>query len=117
VRAGTALGQEAEDYMNSGGLVPDYLIIALVTEEIKNATLNEEGNLHVLLDGFPRTAAQARALDAAGVDVSMALDLKVPYEDIVKRASMRWIHPTSGRVYAYDYNPPKVRCFCILYKR
>jgi nucleoside-triphosphate--adenylate kinase len=102
VRAGTDLGKEAKGYMDSGGLVPDKLIIDMVLAEVKQAAADR-----VLLDGFPRTAAQAETL-GANMKVDMALNLAVPNEEIVKRASGRWIHAASGRTYAYDYNPPKV---------
>lgn len=102
VRAGSELGREAKSYMDSGKLVPDDLLIGMILKEIEAAETDR-----VLLDGFPRTKPQAEALDAK-VKIGMALNLQVPTEDIVKRASMRWVHPGSGRVYAYDYNPPKV---------
>jgi len=102
VRAGSDLGKEAKGFMDSGGLVPDKLIIDMVLAEVKQAAASK-----VLLDGFPRTAAQAESLGAS-MKVDMALNLGVPNEEIVKRASGRWIHPASGRTYAYDYNPPKV---------
>jgi adenylate kinase family enzyme len=62
---------------------------------------------HILLDGFPRTRAQADEL-AKTLTIDRALNLAVPFEEIVTRISQRWTHPGSGRVYAYDYNPPKV---------
>jgi len=102
VRAGSELGKAAKQHMDAGGLVPDELIINMVMEEVKGS-----GKEHLLLDGFPRTAAQADALGNHGIAVGMALNLAVPNEEIVKRISSRWVHPASGRTYAYDYNPPK----------
>mmetsp|Transcript_8771 Transcript_8771/g.27306 ORF Transcript_8771/g.27306 Transcript_8771/m.27306 type:complete len:238 (+) Transcript_8771:74-787(+) len=102
VRMGTPLGLKAKEFMEAGGLVPDGLIVDMVMEEIKGVE-----NKHVLLDGFPRTSAQAEAL-GKHVKVDVALNLAVPTEEIVKRTSSRWLHPASGRTYAYDYNPPKV---------
>lgn len=102
VRAGTPLGVKAKSFMDSGGLVPDDLIVDMVLAEM-NGLKTER----VLLDGFPRTGAQAEAL-GKHVKVDVALNLAVPTEDIVKRISSRWMHPGSGRTYAYDYNPPKV---------
>ena len=102
VRAGSELGTVAKKHMDAGELVPDQLIIDMVTAETASANATD-----VLLDGFPRTAAQAEALGSV-MKVDMALNLAVPYSDIVKRISSRWVHPTSGRTYAYDYNPPKV---------
>merc|ERR1712048_1324519 len=102
VRSGTELGKQAKTHMDSGSLVPDDLIINMVLQEIGGLKTDR-----VLLDGFPRTSAQAEALSKK-LKVDSALNLTVPYEDIVKRASQRWVHPASGRTYAYDYNPPKV---------
>merc|ERR1740123_1402547 len=72
------------------------------------AKLEETGPAaRVLLDGFPRTRAQAEALDAHA-KVPIALNLQVPTEEIVARTSDRWVHLPSGRVYAYSYSAPKV---------
>jgi len=103
IREGTALGKEAKSYMDSGGLVPDQLVIDMVLNKI--GEIKAAGG-RVLLDGFPRTVGQAQSLDAK-FKVDVAMNLAVPSEDIVKRISSRWTHPASGRVYAYDYNPPK----------
>lgn len=102
IRGGTALGKEAKSYMDSGGLVPDQLVINMVLGKI--GEIKASGG-RVLLDGFPRTVGQAQELDAK-FNVDVAMNLAVPTEDIVKRISSRWTHPASGRVYAYDYNPP-----------
>ena len=104
IEAGSELGKEAQTHMASGGLVPDQLIIDMVLGKIK--AIQDQGK-HVLLDGFPRTIGQAESLDSA-VKVDVALNLVVPTEDTVTRISNRWTHKPSGRVYAYDYNPPKV---------
>jgi nucleoside-triphosphate--adenylate kinase len=88
--------------MNSGGLVPDSLVIKMVVSEISKL-----GGKNILFDGFPRTMGQAQELEKA-VKIDIALNLEVPNEEIVSRISGRWTHPGSGRVYAYDYNPPKV---------
>jgi len=107
IREGTALGKEAKSYMDSGGLVPDQLVIDMVLNKI--GEIKAAGG-RVLLDGFPRTVGQAQSLDAK-FKVDVAMNLAVPNEDIVKRISSRWTHPASGRVYAYDYNPPKKEGF------
>jgi len=103
VREGTELGKEAKGFMDSGGLVPDKLIINMLMAKLKEVGTDSR----VLLDGFPRTRPQAEALDSASkVDVS--LNLQVPHEDIVQRTSDRWVHAASGRVYSYGFQPPKV---------
>jgi adenylate kinase len=101
VAAGTPLGQEAQGFMDSGGLVPDTLMVSLVKDALQQSQCE-----HVLLDGFPRTVGQAAALDAE-LKIDLALNLEVPTEEIVERISNRWVHLASGRVYAYDFNPPK----------
>jgi len=102
VRDGTDLGKEAKEYMNKGDLVPDEVMIRLVLEDSLAAIDNGK---HLLLDGFPRTIEQAKALDDS-IDIEAVVDLNIPTETIVERISDRWIHPASGRVYNYSYNPP-----------
>jgi nucleoside-triphosphate--adenylate kinase len=102
VQNSTAVGQEAKQYMDSGALVPDELIIRLVLEEVGQLPTTT----NVLLDGFPRTQAQAEALSKE-IKVDIVINLDIPQATIVERMSGRWIHMASGRVYAYDYNPPK----------
>jgi adenylate kinase len=102
-REGTALGQEAQSYMDSGKLVPDDLIIRMMDGELANVT-------DVILDGFPRTIAQAQALDELlrqkGLTAG-ALLFDVPRTDLEERLIGRWTHPASGRVYHERFNPPK----------
>ncbi len=104
VKAGTALGMEAKGYMDSGGLVPDEVIIGLVKERIQEPDC-EKG---FLFDGFPRTIPQADAMKAAGVPIDAVVDIDVPDEEIIKRMSGRRAHLASGRTYHIIYNPPKV---------
>jgi len=102
VRNETELGKEAKAYMDRGDLVPDELMISLVLEDSMDAM---KCGKHILLDGFPRTIEQAAALDE-DIDVEVVVDLNIPTETIVDRIADRWIHPGSGRVYNYSYNPP-----------
>lgn len=104
VRECTSIGMEAKKYMDQGGLVPDEVIISLVLEEAEKEF--NAGN-SLLLDGFPRTMEQAKALGES-VTVDLVVDLNVPNDTIVSRIADRWIHPDSGRVYNYEYNPPRV---------
>eukprot|EP00823_Brevimastigomonas_motovehiculus_P000198 TRINITY_DN10310_c0_g1_i1.p2 TRINITY_DN10310_c0_g1~~TRINITY_DN10310_c0_g1_i1.p2 ORF type:complete len:241 (-),score=65.91 TRINITY_DN10310_c0_g1_i1:66-788(-) len=103
VKAGTPLGKKAKEYMAKGALVPDKLIIDMVLLELK-----KYGDKHLLLDGFPRTGGQAVELDKV-LKVDVALNLDVPFDEIVTRICNRWTHLPSGRVYAYDFNPPKTK--------
>jgi adenylate kinase len=103
VKAGTELGLKAKEYMDSGGLVPDDVIIGLVKERIKEPDC-EKG---FLFDGFPRTIPQADAMKEAGVAIDAVVDINVPDEEIIKRMSGRRAHLASGRTYHIIYNPPK----------
>ena len=103
VKAGTELGLKAKGFMDSGGLVPDEVIIGLVKERIKEADC-EKG---FLFDGFPRTIPQADAMKEAGVPIDAVVDINVPDEEIIKRMSGRRAHLASGRTYHIIFNPPK----------
>jgi len=104
VKAGTPLGLEAKAFMDSGGLVPDAVIIGLVSERIKESDCANG----FLFDGFPRTIPQAEAMKDAGVGIDYVVEIDVPDEAIIERMSGRRSHPTSGRTYHVKFNPPKV---------
>jgi adenylate kinase len=104
VRAGTPLGLAAKRAMDAGQLVSDEIIVALVTERMKQPDCAHG----YLLDGFPRTIAQAQAMQAAGLRVDVLLEIEVPDADIVERMSGRRLHLPSGRTYHVRFNPPKV---------
>lgn len=103
IAAGTELGKQAKQYMDAGQLVPDEVIVGLVKERISA----DDCKNGFLLDGFPRTVAQADALKEAGVDIDAVIEIDVPDEVIVERLSGRRVHPASGRTYHIKYNPPK----------
>jgi nucleoside-triphosphate--adenylate kinase len=103
------LGKKAAEYMKHGKLVPDALIMKLVSESAKPIL---ESGRSLLLDGFPRTLEQAKAFDEVpNGTMSMSVDhvvhIDVPIQTIIDRISDRWIHAPSGRVYSYGYKPPK----------
>ncbi|MDD2832691.1 MAG: adenylate kinase [Methylotenera sp.] len=104
VKAGTPLGLEAKKFMDAGGLVPDEVIIGLVSERIKESDCANG----FLFDGFPRTIPQADAMKHAGVGIDYVVEIDVPDEAIVERMSGRRSHPASGRTYHVKFNPPKV---------
>ena len=108
VAVGTELGKRAKGYMDAGELVPDDVIIGVIVERVKG----DDARDGFLLDGFPRTIAQAEALDAAlselGRDLTGVLLFDVPDEEIVRRISGRRVSPSSGRVYHVEFDPPKV---------
>lgn len=102
----TELGQKASEYMDKGHLVPDSLVIDMVLERLKKDDAKEG----FLLDGFPRTTAQAEALDKAlsdaGVDIDAVVFVDVPDEVVFDRMTGRRLDPETGKIYAMSYNPP-----------
>ena len=104
VAAGTEVGRKAKAVMDSGALVSDDIIIALVKERI----VQPDCANGFLFDGFPRTLPQAEATRAAGVVLEAIVEIVVPDEEIVKRMSGRRAHIASGRTYHVVFNPPKV---------
>lgn len=103
VKAGTPLGIEAKKVMDTGGLVSDDIILGLIEERIADADCKKG----FLLDGFPRTIAQADGLATMGVDVDYVIEIAVADEEIIKRLSGRRVHLESGRTYHIQFNPPK----------
>lgn len=110
--AGTALGRKAQTYMDAGKLVPDDTIVAMMAENMGNA----EGTGGYVLDGFPRTRAQAEALDrqlaAKGSRVDAAIELTVCDEVVAGRLTGRRSCPACGAVYHLEYMPPKQKGVC-----
>jgi adenylate kinase len=107
VKSGSELGSQVKGIMESGGLVSDDLIIALVKERINQSDC-ENG---FLFDGFPRTIPQAQAISDAGIKIDVVVEISVDDEEIVSRLSGRRVHENSGRVYHVEHNPPKVTGF------
>jgi adenylate kinase len=109
-KKGSELGAKVAGYMDSGGLVPDDIIIAVILAQL---TAPGEG---FLLDGFPRTLSQAESLDseleAAGRHVDLVLALQVPDEPIVERITGRRICPSCGSVYHVRHQPPAKDGIC-----
>ncbi|MCS5708302.1 adenylate kinase [Candidatus Berkiella cookevillensis] len=103
VQDDTEIGRKAKFIMETGGLVPDDVIIELVQERI-HKTDCEHG---FLLDGFPRTLAQAKALSLTNISFDHVIEIDLDDEIIVKRLSGRWVHPASGRSYHVENNPPR----------
>jgi adenylate kinase len=101
--AGTPGGLQAKKVMDAGHLVPDEVIVALVTERLRAPDCARG----YLFDGFPRTIAQADAMKAAPVPVDHVLEIDVPEDEIVLRVSGRRVHPASGRSYHLTFNPPR----------
>ncbi len=104
IKAGTPLGLEAKKIMDEGGLVRDDIIIGMVKERIAQ----DDCRGGFLFDGFPRTLAQAEALQQAGIALDAVVEIDVPDAVILERISGRRVHPASGRSYHIVHNPPKV---------
>lgn len=99
----TKLGLEAKYYMDRGDLVPDELVIDLVKERLQQSDCIQNG---WILDGFPRTVGQAKALKDSGVEVDVVLNLQVPHTAIVRRIAGRRIDPVTNKVYNLEFNKP-----------
>lgn len=130
--ANCSKGVQAEAAMQSGNLVPDSMILGLISSELKskgwlpsstpsdfstsskapfprsaNSPPQISPSASFILDGFPRTAAQASSLDNL-VPVNFVVHLLTPPSVILSRIASRWVHEPSGRVYNTDFNAPKV---------
>ena len=104
IKAGTEMGKLAKEAMDTGKLVTDEIIIGLVKDRIAE----DDCKNGYLLDGFPRTLAQADAVTNAGIVIDAVIEIDVADEEIVKRMSGRRAHLASGRTYHIVFNPPKV---------
>lgn len=114
IREGTSLGREAQAYMDKGELVPDSVIVGMV----KNRIAQEDCKNGFLLDGFPRTIAQAQALEAF-TDIDYVIDIDVPFERLLDRITGRRMCPDCGAAYHVStYSDPKCgQCGGTLYQR
>ena len=103
IKNGTELGRRVQAILAAGDLVPDEVTIDMVRERLKE----EDALKGFILDGFPRTIAQAGALGAM-TDLDRVVNFVLDKEDIVKRLSGRRVCKSTGRTYHILYNPPKV---------
>ncbi|GGF35094.1 adenylate kinase [Halobacillus andaensis] len=112
IKEGTALGQEAKSFMDKGELVPDEVTIGIVRERLSKPDCQEG----FLLDGFPRTIAQADALENLLADMNESVDyvlhIDVPKDKLVERLTGRRVCPTCGATYHVIFNPPKEEGKC-----
>jgi adenylate kinase len=112
IKEGTELGKEAKSYMDKGELVPDEVTIGIVRERLSKPDCQKG----FLLDGFPRTIAQAEALENLLKDMDESLDyvlhIDVPQDQLVERLTGRRICPTCGATYHVAFNPPKEEGKC-----
>lgn len=108
IKNGTKVGREAKDYIDKGLLVPDAVVIGIISERLKEDDCKDG----FILDGFPRTIAQAEALDEFGVEIDTALSLEVDDDVIVKRLSGRRECSSCGATYHIDSKPSKKDGLC-----
>jgi adenylate kinase len=112
VRDETEIGRKAKEYMDRGDLVPDEVIIGVIAERIQG-TEAQDG---FILDGFPRTLAQAEALDAELERLGRALTatvlIDVPDEEVQRRLGGRRTCTEGGHVFHLEFNPPKQEGVC-----
>jgi adenylate kinase len=106
LKDGTPLGKEAAKFMNEGGLVPDSVVIGLVEERLGLP----DAKPGFILDGFPRTVAQAEALDALlkrlGTPLDFIVQIDVPRDLLMERATLRRTDKRTGQIYHLKYSPP-----------
>jgi adenylate kinase len=111
-RDGSQLGRQASEYMDRGELVPDQITISMVTGRLAEP----DAPNGAILDGFPRTAGQARALDATlaeqGERITRAIYIEVPDDELVRRVAGRRMCPSCGTPYHVSDDPPKVDGRC-----
>lgn len=112
IKEGTELGKKAKEFMDQGALVPDEVTIGIVKERL----VKDDCKDGFLLDGFPRTIAQAESLEELLNDLGRSIDkvlhIEVPEEKLVERLSGRWVCPNCGTAYHVEFNPPKEEGKC-----
>jgi adenylate kinase len=112
MRDGTQLGEKARAYMERGDLVPDDITIEMFMHELAQPAAARGA----ILDGFPRTVTQARALDATleerGERIEHVISIEVPVEELVARVAARRVCPTCGTTYHLVSDPPRVPGRC-----
>lgn len=112
VKAGTPLGKKAKEYMDSGQLVPDEVVIGIIRERLKK----KDAAGGYMLDGFPRTLPQAEALDEVlkgmGSRIDHVISIEVADEELIRRLSGRRTCRNCGQGYHLVFDPPKTKGRC-----
>lgn len=103
VAAGTPAGAQAKKHMDAGQLVPNSVVVDMVKSRLAQKDAAENG---WLLDGYPRSAEQAEAIAAAGVEPDLFLLVDVPDDDLVERVTGRRLDPVTGEIYHLRFRPP-----------
>ena len=107
ISSGTELGKEAKSYMDKGQLVPDEVTVGIIRDRIAQSDCKEG----FLLDGFPRTIAQAEALDGL-TKLDAVLNISVPLDHLIDRLTGRRMCRKCGNIYHLLYSPPEVENVC-----
>ncbi|MCD7837628.1 MAG: adenylate kinase [Clostridiales bacterium] len=110
VKNGTPVGLKAKEYMDAGKLVPDEVIIGVINERLQEADCQQG----YILDGVPRTIAQAEAMEAAGITFDAVVSIEVSDEEIEQRMTGRRTCLACGATYHVVANPPKTDGVCDL---
>ena len=108
IKNGTEMGLSAKSYIDAGKLVPDEVVIGIIKDRLDK----DDCKKGFILDGFPRTIPQAKALDEMGVKIDVVLNIEVSDEDIVNRMSGRRTCPKCGSTYHIEFNPTKTEGVC-----
>ena len=108
VKKGTPIGLKAKEYIDNGRLVPDEVIIGIITERLQEADCANG----YILDGVPRTIAQAEALEAAGIRFDAVVAIEISDEKIIQRMGGRRVCEVCGSSYHIKNVPPKVEDVC-----
>ena len=108
IKNGTEMGLSAKSYIDAGKLVPDEVVIGIIKDRLDK----DDCKNGFILDGFPRTIPQAKALDEMGVKIDVVLNIEVSDEDIVNRMSGRRTCPKCGSTYHIEFNPTNTEGVC-----
>ncbi len=108
LKNGTEMGLKAKEFIDAGNLVPDEIVIGIIKERLAE----DDCQNGYILDGFPRTIPQAKALDDMGFDIDAALSIEVADEEIVKRMSGRRVCEKCGASYHTEYKKPAAPGIC-----
>eukprot|EP00958_Prasinococcus_capsulatus_P014178 scaffold1483_cov379-Prasinococcus_capsulatus_cf.AAC.10 len=104
VKEETEAGLKAKEFMDAGKLVPEEIVVTMVLDRLRQPDCQERG---WLLDGYPRSGSQAKALEDAGIRPQVFLQVNVPDEKLVDRVVGRRMDPETGKIYHLTFSPPE----------
>lgn len=110
MRIGSPLGKQIKDLMDSGSLVPDEMVMAMVAQRVAEPDCKNG----FILDGVPRTLSQAKAMDERGIRITHVISIEVDDDQILDRMSGRRVCEKCGASYHITANPPKTQNICDL---